>query len=132
MYKSSLITNRNGVKIAITLKYLSNFWRLLEMLLINCKVELSLSRDPNCVLSNLVGALTFAISNAKLFVPIVTFSTKDNAKLSKLLSKGFKRPVYWNKYKIILNKTYNKSDYIRELFDASYQGVKRFLICSYL
>ena len=93
MYKSSLITNRNGVKIAITLKYLSNFWRSLEMLLINCKVELSLSWDPNCVLSNLVGALTFAISNAKLYVPIVTLPTKDNAKLSKLLSEGFKKPV---------------------------------------
>ena len=39
-YKSSFITNRNGVKIAVPLKYLSNFWRLLEMPLINCKVEL--------------------------------------------------------------------------------------------
>ena len=39
-YKSSLITNRNGVKIAVPLKHLSNFWRLLEMSLINCKVEL--------------------------------------------------------------------------------------------
>ena len=50
-YKSSLITNRNGVKIAVPLKYLSNFWRLLEMLLINCKIELSLSWDPDCRLS---------------------------------------------------------------------------------
>ena len=41
-YKSSFITNRNGVKIAVPLKYLSNFWRSLEMPLINCKVELSL------------------------------------------------------------------------------------------
>ena len=42
-YKSSLITNRNSVKIAVPLKYLSNFWRSLEMSLINCKVELSLT-----------------------------------------------------------------------------------------
>ena len=47
-YKSSLITNKNGVKIFLTLKYLSNFWRSLEMPLINCKVELSLSWKPNC------------------------------------------------------------------------------------
>ena len=47
-YKSRLIPNRNGVKIAVSLKYLSKFWRSLEMLLINCKVELSLSWDPNC------------------------------------------------------------------------------------
>ena len=67
-YKSSFITNRNGVKIAVPLKYLSNFWRLLEMLLINCKVELSLSWDPNCVLSKLVGASTFTITDAKLYI----------------------------------------------------------------
>ena len=121
-YKSSVITKRNCVKIAVPRKYLSNFWRSLEMLLINCKVELSLSWDPNCVLSNLVGASTFTITDAKLYVPIVTLSTEDNAKLSKLLSERFKRPVHWNKYKIIPNKTYDKNDYIRELLDASYQG----------
>ena len=45
-YKSSLITNRNGVKIAVPLKYLSNFWRSLEMSLINCKVKFSWTWDP--------------------------------------------------------------------------------------
>ena len=49
-YKSSFITNRNGVKIAVPLKYLSNFWRSLEMPLINCKVELSLIWNENCVI----------------------------------------------------------------------------------
>ena len=101
------------------------------MLLINCKVELSLSWDPNCVLSNFVGASTFTITDAKLYVPIVTLSAEDNAKLSKLLSEGFKRPVYWNKYKIIPNKTYNENDYIRELLDASYLGVKRLFVLAY-
>ena len=66
------------------------------------------------MLSNLVGASTFTITGAKLYVPIVTLSTEDNAKLSKLLSEGFKRPVYWNEYKIIPNKTYDENDYIRE------------------
>ena len=101
------------------------------MSLINCKVVLSLSWDANCVLSNLVGALTFTITDVKLYVPIVTLSIDDNAKLSKLLSEGFKRPVYWNKYKIIPNKTYNENDYIRELLDASYQGVKRLFVLAY-
>ena len=112
-YKSSLIPNRNGVKIAAPPKYLSNFWRSLEMPLINCKVELSLTWNPNCVLSNLVGNSTFTITDAKLYVPVVTLSTEDNAKLSKLLTERFKRPVYWNKYKIIPNKTYDENDYIR-------------------
>ena len=89
-YKSSFITNRNGVKIVVPLKHLSNFWRSLEMSLINCKVELSLTWNPNCVLSNLVGNSTFTITNAKPSVPVVTISTEDNAKLSKLLMKGFK------------------------------------------
>ena len=130
-YKSSFITNRNGVKIAVPLKYLSNFWRSLEMPLINCKVELTLSWNPNCVLSNLVGNSTFTITDAKFYVPIVTLSAGDNAKISKLLSEGFKRPVYWNKYKIAPNKTYDEDDYIRELLVWSYQGVKRLLAFAY-
>ena len=44
------------------------------------------------------------ITDAKLFVPIVTSSAEDNAKLSKLLSDGFKRAFFWNKYKVIGNK----------------------------
>ena len=117
-YKSSLITNKNGVKIAVPLKYFSDFWRLLETPLINCKVELSLLWNPNYVLSNLVGASTFTITDARLYAPIVTLSIEDNVKLSKLLGKLFKRRVYWNKYKIISNKTYNENDYIRELLDS--------------
>ena len=116
-YKASLIGNtetngtKKGVKIAVPLKYLSNFWRSLEMPLINCKVELSLKWIENCVLTsaaigadaNATGAdsATFKITDAKLYVPIVTLSAEDNAKLSKLLGKGFKRSIYWNKYKII-------------------------------
>ena len=118
-YKSRLITNRNGVKMTVPLNYLSDFWRSLEMPLISCKVELSLSWDPNCVLSTLVGASRFTITDAKLYLPIVTLSTEDNAKLSKILSEGFKIPDCWNKYKIIPNKAYDDNDYIRELLDSS-------------
>ena len=100
-YKSSFITNRNGVKIVVPLKYLSNFWRSLEMPLINCKVELSLKWYERCLLT-VANTATFKITDAKLYVPIVTLKTEDNTKLSKLLSKGFKRSVYWNKYKAIL------------------------------
>ena len=74
------------------------------MLLINCKVELSLSWDPNCILTSLAGNSTFTITHAKLYVPVVTLSIEDNIKLWKLLSEGFKRPAYWNKYKVIPNK----------------------------
>ena len=118
-YKATLIGNietdgtKNGVKTAQPLKYLSNFWRSLEIPWINFKVELSLNWIKNCVLTtaetdanaNNTGAdsATFKITDAKLYVPIVTLSTEDNAKLLKLLGEGFKRSVYWNKYKVIHN-----------------------------
>ena len=132
-YKANLIGNtenngtKNEVKIAVPLKYLSNFWRSLEMPLINCKVELSLKWDKNCILSSEDGNSVFAITDTKLYVPIVTLSAEDNVKLSKLLGEGFKRPIYWNQYKVIPNKTYAANGYIRELLDSSYQGVKRLL-----
>ena len=106
-YKSSFITNRNGVKMAVPLKYLSNFWKLLEMPLINCKVELSLKWNENCVLSNKDGDSIFAITDTKLYVAIVTLSAEDNVEPSKLLGEGFKSSIYWNKCKVSPNKTYN-------------------------
>ena len=60
------------------------------MPLINSKAKLSLSWDPNCVRSSLVGNSTFTITNVKHYVPIVTLSAVDNAKLSKLLSEDLK------------------------------------------
>ena len=73
---------------------------------------------------------------AKLYVPIVTLSAEGNTKLSKLLSEGFKRSIYWNKYKIIDNivvriNNDNEENYIRERLDASYQGVKRLFALAY-
>ena len=66
------------------------------MPLINCKVELSLKWDKNCILSSKDGNSVFAITDTKLHVPIVTLKIEYNAKLSKLLSTGFERPSYWN------------------------------------
>ena len=103
-YKASNIGNtenngtKNGVKIALPLKCLSNFWRSLEMPLINCKVKLSLRWIENCVLTTVANAnkAIFKITDTKLYVPVVTLSAEDNVKLSKLLGKGFKRTIYWN------------------------------------
>ena len=67
------------------------------MPLINCKIHLKLNLCKDCVMST-IAATTFKITNAKLYVPIVTLSSKDNVKLVKLLEEGFKRPVYWNKH----------------------------------
>ena len=116
------------------------------MPLINSKVELSLKWIENCVLTsaeigadaNNTGAYsaTFRITEAKLHVPIATLSAEDNAKLLKLLSNGFERPIYWNKHKVIDNKVVeiaaaNGEKYIRELLDSSWQGVKRLFVLAY-
>ena len=83
------------------LKYLSNFFRSLEMPLINCKIHLELNWNNNCVMygdNDDAGGnnrkTTFKITNTKLYVPVVTLSTKDNVNLTKQLNEGFKRSVY--------------------------------------
>ena len=98
------------------------------MPLINCKIELSLNWIENCVLTTAANAssATFKITDAKLYVPVVTLSIEDNAKLTKQLNEGFKRFVYWNKYKVIDNRAVNiveanRKENIRDLFDSSYQ-----------
>ena len=73
----------DNVEIMVPLKYLSNFWRTLEMPLINCEVELILTWSANCVIiytdvANQVP--TFTITETNRYVPVVTSSTQDNAK----------------------------------------------------
>ena len=128
-YKASFIRNRNCVKIVAPLKYLSNFWRSLEMPLISCKFKLSLKWYENYILFSAGTAVTFAITDTKLYVPVVTLKINDNAKLSKLLSAAFKRSVYWNKYKITFEDYDN--EYIRERLDTSFQGVNKLLVLAY-
>ena len=56
---------------------------------------------------------------------------EDNTKSLKLLSEGFKRSIYWNKYKIIF-KNYNENEYIRERPDAIFQGVHKLFVLAYI
>ena len=91
----------NDVEIMVPLKYLSNFWRTLEMPLINCEVELILNWSANCVIiyTNVNNQVpTFTITETNLYVPVVTLLTQDNAKLLPQLKSGFKRTISWNKY----------------------------------
>ena len=90
MYKVNLLGNiaaadpdnarvgRLNVKIVVPLKYLSNFFRSLEMPLINCKIKLNLTWKKECVLSTAADDAVFIISNTKLYVPVVTLSKEDN------------------------------------------------------
>ena len=68
------------------------------MLLINCKIYLILTWYQTCVTSNAVNqATTFAITDTKLYAPVVNLSSQNNAKLSQQLKSGFKRTISWNK-----------------------------------
>ena len=98
-YKAALVrrtANHNyekssvkDTKIVFPLKYLSNFWRSLEMPLINYKVHLELYWIEYCILSSAGNSAKFEITDAKLHIPIVTLSTKASVNLTKQLSKGF-------------------------------------------
>ena len=95
--KSATVDNNRvfeNVKIAAPVKYLSNLWRSLEMSLISCKAHLELNWSKDCAMST-TPATTFKITNIKLFVLILTLSSKDNVKLVKLLKDGFKRTVFF-------------------------------------
>ena len=87
----------------VPLIYLGNFWRTLEIPLINCEINLYLNWSKNCVIVATYvpdqGA-RFSTTDTKLYIPVVTLSTLDNAKLLEQLKPGFKGTINWNKYQI--------------------------------
>ena len=99
-YKISLLGNpvvannipRKNVKVVVPLKYLSNFFRSLEMPLINCKIKLNLTWKKECVLSADDGNPVFIINDTKMYVPVVTLSKEDNKDFIEQQNKGFKDP----------------------------------------
>ena len=154
MYKAKLLGNTvaqpasnaaNGilknVAIAVPLRYLSYFWKSLEMPLNNFKVELKLKWTKCCVLAvagnenNInenasANNIIFTIKDTKLYVPVVTLSPKINQKLSKLLSKGFERSVYWNEYKTKSNNK-NTANEFRCFLELNFVGVNRLYVLVY-
>ena len=91
--KTPAAGNTKNVEIAVPLKYLSNFWRTIEMPLINFEVNLILTWSKNCVISSTTEERKFKITGTKLFVPIVTLSTEDNGKLLQQLKSGFSKTI---------------------------------------
>ena len=109
------------------------------MPLINCKIHLEPNWNNNCVMC---GADTYAggdnannrettlkIISTKLYVPIVTLSTKDNVNLTKQLNEGFKRSVYWNEYTSKIETKEAVSNNLKRFpLDASFQGINRLFV----
>ena len=112
------------------LKYLNNFWRSLEKPLINCETNCTLTLSANCVILSHTAAneaTIFAITGKKLYDPIVTLSTDDNAKLLQQLKSEFKHTVNWNKYQseVIIQV---QNQYLHYLIDPNIQGVNRLFV----
>ena len=139
-YKISLLGNlvvanniaRINVKVVVPLKYLSNFFRSLEMPLINCKIKLNLTWKNKCVLSTDDGNGVFIINDTKMYVPVVTLSKKDNKDFIEQRDKVFQRSIYWNEYKtkeINEDADANVFKYIN--LDPSFQGVNRLFVMAY-
>ena len=121
------------VEIIVLLKYLSNFWRTLEMSLINCEINLILTWSTNCVIvfTNVANQnATFAITDTKLYVPVVNLSTQDNSKLLQQLKSGVKRVINWNKY-LSKPEVLRRNPDLNYLVEPSFQGLNRLFILAY-
>ena len=153
-YKANFISSvtnnnliKNDVKILIPLKHLSNFWKNLNIPLVNCKVELILTWFKNCVLINKLTRAAdyddpivhkidnpenaaFKITVTNLYVPIVTLSKENDIKLLEKLKPGFKRTIKWNKYrsKMYVQSNNNNLNY---LIDSTFKNVNRLFVLSF-
>ena len=85
--------------------------------------------SSTCVITNSTGEGRFKITDAKLFVLVVTLSTQDNAKLLQQLKSGFRKTINWNKYQSE-PKAYAQNRYLNHLVNLSFQRVNRLFVLS--
>ena len=137
---------KNEIEIVVPLKHLSNFWRTLDVTLINCEIDLILSWSKNCVLADMTVRaagnnddlpvivapieLEFQITDTKLYVPFVSLSTKDDNKLLEQLKSGFKRTIKWNKNRSQMTIPTNNNN-LNYLIDPAVTKVNRLFVLSF-
>ena len=139
-YKVELLGNQvldgnitiRSVKAVVPLKYLSNYFRSLELPLINCKIKLNLTWKKECVLSNQDGDAVFIINDTGMYVPVVTLSKEDNKDFIEQQNKGFQRSIYRNEYKTKeINENADDKVFKYINLDPSFQGVNRLFVMAY-
>ena len=129
-------TGNNGTKnieIMVLLYYLSNFWKTLEMTLINCEITLMLTWFASCVIVSTDVAnqnATFAITDTKLYVPVINLSQKDNEKLLQQLQSAFKRVINWNKC-LPKPELLAQHPFLNHLIESSFQGINRLFVLAF-
>ena len=104
--------NEKDVEIIVPYKYLSNFWRTLEMPLINCEVTLILTWSSTCVITNSTGEGKFKITD------------------TNLLRYGYKRVINWNKY-LSRSELLAQNPNLNYLIEPSFQGVDRLFVLAF-
>ena len=103
------------------------------MPLVNCEVNLILTWSSTCVFvaTNIPNQnATFAITDTKLYVPVVTLSTKENNKFLQQLKSGFKRVINWNKY-LSKPELLAQNPNLNHLIEPSFQGVNRLFVLAF-
>ena len=116
-----------NIKILVPLKYISNFFRNLQLPLINTKICAELNWTKYSVLCNQNQNSIFQITKTEMYTPVVTLNTENNNKLSRLVSEGFERTVVWNECK---SKNRN-NNFKRTTLDTSFQGISRLFVSDY-
>ena len=148
-YKASIVgktppnnDSLTDAEVVIPLKYLSNFWRSLDIPLINCEIELILTWSKNCVLADMsVSAVlnppivlpsdaTFKIKDTKLYVMVVTLSKENDTMLLEQLKPGFKKTIKWSKYRSQVSIQNNNND-LNYLIDPKFTNVNRLFVLSF-
>ena len=136
------------VEIVALLKHLSNFWRALDMPLINCGINLILTWSENCELTrkstrdadpdadpalaaidNPTNAI-FKIKDTKLYVPVATLSTENDKSFLEQLRTGFRRTIKWNKYRSEMTNQIENNN-LTHLIDVTFTKVNRLFVLSF-
>ena len=134
--KMTTQTGGDGTKnceIMVLVKYLSNFWRILEMAITHWEVNLILTWSTNCFIVSINVAnqtATFAITDTKLYALVVTLLTRDNSKLLQQLKSGFKRVINWNKY-LSKPEFLAQNPNLNNLVEPIFQRVNRLFVSAF-
>ena len=103
------------------------------MPLINSKVNLILTWSSTCVVvsTNIANqGATFTITDTRLYVPVVTLSTQENAKLLQELKSGSKRVINWNKY-LSKPELVAQNPNLNHLVEPSFHRVNRLFVLAF-
>ena len=140
--------NKRGTKegkIAVPLKHLDNFWKSLNIPLVNCEVSLALGWSETCVITSMETRVlvagqpdrgdsqtnaVFKITDCKLYVPVVTLSAENENKTLELLKTGFKRTIKWEKYRSEMSNQ-TKNNNLNYLINPTFTNVNRLFVLAF-